>query len=465
MKKQTFLLLIMTTFFVCIYAQESSLRPNIILINIDDMGWKDVGFMGSDFYETPNIDKLSSDGIIFNQAYTAAANCAPSRASMMSGESVTRHGVYTVNSSERGRSEDRKLIPTKNNETIDESFLLLPEVLKEKGYKTCHAGKWHITNDPLTKGFDINIGGSNAGNPASYYPPYKNITHIENPKDKYLTDLILDRTLDFVNENYNNPFFLYYSPYAVHTPIQPIKSLLNKYKEKAPSNGQNNVEYATMVENLDRNIGRLIHLLKEKNIYDNTFIFFISDNGGLYKVTKQRPLRAGKGSYYEGGIRVPAFAVWKGRIKEGKSIETPITNLDIFPTLLAVANIEKTQEKILDGGNLLPLLTENKELEKRPLFWHFPVYLEGGNEDSQDLIFRTRPGSSIRYGDWKLIWYFENNDIELYNLKEDISERNDLSEKNPEKVKELLKILKKWHKDTNAPIPQTVNPDYIPRKL
>ena len=219
-----------------------------------------------------------------------------------------------------------------------------------------------------------------------------------------------------------------------------------------------------MVENLDRNIGRLIELLHEKQLFDNTFIFFVTDNGGLFKVTKQRPLRAGKGSYYEGGIKIPAFVVWPGRIRPGQVSEIPITNLDIFPTLLELTGIEKPENKNLDGISLLPLLTEDKNLPKRPLFWHFPIYLEGGNGESQDPVFRTRPGSAVRYGDWKLIQYFENGDLELYNLKEDISESNNLVNERPDKSDELLFLLENWREKTNAPLPKTLNPDFIAKK-
>ena len=462
-RKQTtaLLLLAVLSLFSCHHGNAlKQERPNIILINVDDMGWKDVGFMGSQYYETPNIDKLASEGMIFNQAYAAAANCAPSRACLLSGLNTPRHGVYTVESSERGKSKDRKLIPTPNNYTLDEDFLLFPELLKEKGYTTCHAGKWHVTKSPTNMGFDVNIGGSHAGNPGSYYPPYKNVPSIKGTNNEYLTDLIMDKTLDFVKENHQDPFFLYYSPYAVHTPIQPVKSLLDKYNAKSPSDGQNNAKYATMVENLDRNIGRLITLLKEKKVYKNSFIFFTSDNGGVYKVTKQKPLRAGKGSYYEGGIREPSFAVWHGKIEAGSIEETPITNLDIYPTILEAAGVVKPKDKVLDGVSLLSLLTKKEELKPRSLFWHFPIYLEGGNIDCQDPLFRTRPGSAVRNGDWKLIQFFENNDIELYNLKEDISEQHNMFKENPKKVKELLSILENWRDNINAPVTKKQNQNY-----
>ncbi|TKG92930.1 aryl-sulfate sulfohydrolase [Puteibacter caeruleilacunae] len=433
-------------------------RPNIILINIDDMGWRDVGFMGSQFYETPNIDALASEGTIFTNAYAAAANCAPSRACLMSGQWTPRHGIYTVGTSERGKSKDRILIPVRNTETIPSDNLLLSQVLKQAGYVTCHAGKWHLSDDPCLKGFDKNIGGSHAGHPKSYYPPYRNVALQAPNKDYYLTDLIMDKALDFVKSSGNDPFFLYYSPYAVHTPIHPVKRLLSKYQNKASWNGQNNAAYATMIENLDTQIGRLVDLLKDSGKMENTLILFISDNGGVYKVTKQRPLRAGKGSYYEGGIREPMFMVWPDKIKRGKRSDCPVSNLDFYPTILEAAEIDRPANKLLDGESIFRLLSSDQK--KRALFWHFPVYLEAGNAECQDPLYRCRPGSAIREGDWKLIQYFENNDIELYNLKDDIGEKSNLRNSYPRKVKKLLRKLNAWREDVKAPVPNELNPDY-----
>lgn len=439
-------------------------KPNILLINVDDMGWRDVGFMGSEYYETPNLDELAAGGMIFTNAYASASNCAPSRACMLSGQWSSRHGIFTVGNSDRGESKDRKLIPVPNNMVLPASQYTLAEALQDVGYITCHAGKWHLSEDPTTQGFEVNIGGTHAGHPSSYYPPYLNVPLTAPSDDYYLTNLIMDKIQEFLKTTGSEPFFLHYSPYAVHTPIQPVDSLLSKYKNKTQCNGQNNAEYATMIENLDNQIGRLIDELKKSGKFDNTFILFTSDNGGHYGITKQWPLRSGKGSYYEGGIRVPMSVSWPGKIPAGTKTEVPVTNLDFYPTLLEVAGVEKPADKILDGQSILPVLTGEGTLAERPIFWHFPIYLQAylkKGDPTQDPLFRTRPGSAIRKGDWKLIHYFENNDLELYNLKKDIEEKNNLTRAEPEKLNELLKILENWRKETKAPIPSKMNPYFF----
>ena len=446
-------------FLMCglLYPQENS-QPNIVLINVDDMGWKDLGFMGSNYYESPNIDQLASKGVVFSNGYASAANCAPSRASLMTGLWTPRHGIYTVGSSIRGNAKDRKLVPSRNKTTLSSSFKLLPQILKENGYTTCHSGKWHLSNDPKSFGFDFNIGGSHAGYPKSYTPPYQNVK-IEMGKNSYLTDLITEKSIEFI-EQAQQPFFLYFSPYAVHLPLNPIDSLMGKYKNKATENGQNNAKYASMVENLDRNIGLLLDGLKNTN----TLIVFTSDNGGLYGITAQKPLRAGKGSYYEGGIRVPFVFVWEDKIPKRSKSNIPITNLDLFPTLLTAAQIP-TDEQAFDGCNLLPILMQKKKEIDRALYWHFPVYIQAKkwknySSENRDSLFRTRPGSVIRRGDWKLHYYFEDESVELFNLKNDIEECHNLMSKNSGKGKELLTELQTWWAQTKAPIPNEKNPNF-----
>ncbi|NKI27518.1 sulfatase [Arenibacter sp. 6A1] len=435
-------------------------KQNIILINIDDLGWRDLGFMGSDYFETPNIDALSKKGIVFTNGYAASANCAPSRASLMTGEWVQRHGIYTVGTSERGKSKDRKLVPTQNTETLSDEFFLLPQLLQKNGYTTIHAGKWHLTEDPLNSGFVINIGGSHAGHPKSYYPPYRNVDLLGEP-GKRLTDLVMDKTLDYI-KNTKGPFFLNYAPYAVHTPIQPVPELVEKYKNKSSSLGQDNADYATMIENLDSNLGRLVATLEETGKLKNTFIVFTSDNGGLFSVSKQHPLRSGKGSYYEGGIRVPFFFVWNNVISAMQRSDEPISNLDLYPTILEVAKVKAPKSKNLDGKNLVPLLTGEQQTFNRPLYWHFPVYLEAValENENRDPKFRTRPGSVIRFGKWKLHHYFEDDAIELYNLEEDLGEKNNVAETHGAITKELLQLLINWRENTMAPVPSALNPDY-----
>lgn len=459
--KTRLLVLVFILFYACQIENDIATKPNIILINIDDMGYKDVGFMGSEYYETPNIDALASSGMIFTNGYAAASNCAPSRASLMTGKWTPRHGIYTVNSSERGNSKDRKIIPIANTNTLSKEHTILSGILRENNYKTIHAGKWHLSESPLEYGFDVNIGGGHNGHPKSYYPPFGNVK-LRSSEKEYLTDLIARRTIESLNKT-DEPFFLNYAPYAVHTPIDPVDSLLSKYTEKTAWKGQNNVKYATMVENLDRNIGLLIAALKSNGQYDNTLIVFTSDNGGLYGITQQQPLRAGKGSYYEGGIREPFFFVWKDKIKANTRSDAPISHLDLFPSILDATGISYN-EKSLDGNSILPILKQESIDLKRPLYWHFPIYLQAYNvndNENRDSLFRTRPGSVIRDGDWKLHYYFENNDIELYDLSSDIGERKNLIDTHPKKAKELLKQLKGWWKETDAPIPSQLNPDYV----
>ncbi len=462
-----FLVLVFLTTIACYSPPETHDRPNIILINTDDLGWNDVSFMGSQYYNTPNIDALASQALVFTQGYASASNCAPSRASMMTGKWTPRHQIYTVGTSERGATKDRKLIPIKNTTILDKKFTTLTQQLQQRGYSTCHSGKWHLSKDPLEYGFELNIAGSQHGSPGSYYPPYgnkRNKVNIQAGKSQYLTDLIMEKTLAFV-DTVSGPFFLHYTPYAVHTPIHPVDSLLYKYENKLPYKGQKNPQYATMVENMDRNVGLLIQKLKERNLLDNALIIFTSDNGGYYgKITMQKPLRAGKGSYYEGGIRVPFFFFWKDKILAGKNTQTPISHLDIYPTLMEVIGLSDANDE-LDGNSLLPLMTQNQALEERPFFWHFPIYLEGydiADNENRDALFRTRPGSVIRRGDWKMHYYFEDHGVELYNLRGDIGEKNNLADIRADIKKALLEELQMWWKDTHAPIPKALNLDYNP---
>ncbi|QTD37356.1 sulfatase [Polaribacter batillariae] len=432
-----------------------------MFILVDDLGWSDLGFMGNPVYQTPNLDLLSKESVVFTNAYAPAANCAPSRACILTGLNTPKHGIYTVGSSERGKSKFRKLVPTKNTTILKESFTTLGEALQENGYTTATMGKWHLSENPITQGFNINIGGTTAGHPKSYFSPYKNKALKDGPKGEYLTDRITTEAINFITKNKKNPFFLYLPYYTVHTPLQGKEKLVKKYKAKVNGDDRFNAKYGAMVENMDANIGKILKSLKELKLDENTLVIFTSDNGGLASVSSQFPLRAGKGSYYEGGIRVPFLIKWPKEIKKTKTTEIPVSGLDIFPTVMEAVNNQKKDS--LDGVSLLPFLTKNKEIKERALSWHFPIYLQAVNKDkdqARDSLFRTRPGSVIRKGKWKLHEYFEDKGIELYNLDSDIQEKNDVSKKYPEKVKELYKELKAWRTKRNAPVPKELNKNY-----
>lgn len=438
-------------------------QPNIILINIDDLGWADFSYNGSTYYETPNIDRLHDMGISFQNAYAGASNSAPSRSCMLTGLYAPRHGVYTVDPTTRGKAKDRKLIPCKNNHFVPDSFILLPQVLKSAGYQTCHIGKWHVTADPTLKGMDVNIGGNQAGHPKSYFSPYKNPNLKNGPAGENLTDRLAAEAVSYIDTiNKNKPFFLYYATYAVHAPLQAKPELVKKYKQKQASKAHFNPVYAAMIETMDQAVGNVMKAVERNGIAENTLIVFTSDNGGVCHTSRQWPLRAGKGSYYEGGIREPFIIYMKGKYEGGINRQEIISQLDLFPTFAELADAKIPFKP--DGLSLLPLLDEGKTdyLNKRALFWHFPAYLEAypGVNESRDLLFRSRPVSVIRLGDWKLIENFEDGVLELYNLKDDVSEKHDLAKENPQMVKKLYKKLLKWRKDTKAPVPTELNPLY-----
>ena len=438
------------TFFLIVNLGFSQKKPNIVYINIDDLGWTDLACYGSDYYETPNIDRLVAMGIKFTDAYASASNCAPSRAGLMSGQYSPRTGIYTVGSSKRGKSKDRKLIPVPNITTLHDSVVTLAETLKNAGYTTASMGKWHLGEDPRTQGFDINIGGTHAGHPKSYFSPYKNKNLKDGPEGEYLTDRLTDEGIAFIKNNKNKPFFLYMTYYTVHTPLQGKEDMIEKYQNKQTSKYHKNATYAAMVEAMDMNVGRLIATLEKLYLTDQTIIIFTSDNGGLQTVSEQYPLKYGKGSYYEGGVRVPLIIRWDGRIKSNTISHSPVINLDFYPTLLNVADISSSKEMRLDGKSITPILFDQGGLKNRPLFWHFPVYLEasGGynKRTGRDPLFRTRPGSTMRYGKWKLHQYFEDGAVELYDLEKDLSENNNLANNKPQKTKELLKMLDDWRR-------------------
>ena len=460
LKKLSFLLLLM---LLNSCNKESLEKPNIVLIVADDLGWSDLSYMGSEYYETPNIDKLSKSGMTFYNGYASSANCAPSRATMLSGKYHTEHGIYTVRNSDRGSRKTRKIIPIETKTTLDLDFFVIPEMLKEMGYINGHFGKWHLGDvgfHPEQSGFDVNIGGNRHGGPGGYFAPYPNPQLENEPKGEYLTDRIGDEVVKFIDINKENNFFAYVPFFSVHTPIQSKPDYQKKYSNKDSNEFHNRADYAGMIQSLDENIGKILDKIDALNLSENTLIIFTSDNGGIRAISNQYPLRAGKGSYYEGGIKVPMIFSWKGKIEAKTESYERVSNLDFYPTIKKLVGYNRSID--LDGEDLTPIF-KGEKLKKRELYFHFPVYLEPYRvqlDGGTDPLFRTRPGTVIIKDNWKLHHYYEDNKFELYDLEKDVSESENLSEIKKEKKNELLIDLNNWRKTNNAPIPSRLNPYY-----
>ncbi|GGZ92037.1 sulfatase [Algibacter mikhailovii] len=463
MHKVVLLICVLLVFSNLGFGQKTPDTPNVVFILIDDMGWKDTGYMGSNFYSTPNIDKLASESMVFTRGYAGAANCAPSRAALMSGMSAPRTGVYTVGSSERGEESTRQLIPIQNTETLSDEVFTMAEMFQQAGYVTGHIGKWHLGESPLTQGFDVNVAGGHAGSPKTYFAPFNHLG-IDAPEGTYLTEYLTEKAKQFLTQNRDKKFFLYLPFYTVHTPIQPQLHRVKKYKDATPDKKQNNVKYAGMIDAMDENVGEILDLLKSLNLEENTLIVFTSDNGGHLGFTWQKPLRGGKGTYYEGGIRVPLTVKWKGKITHQFTNE-PVSFLDFYPTFADMLNYTSTTQK-MDGESLFSFLTEGKSMSNRELAFHFPIYLQRygrGHLESKDPLFRTRPGTVLIKKQWKLHRYYEDNAVELYNLDNDIEERKNLAKELPEKVEELTRMMDNWIEQMDAPIPTILNSKYDAR--
>jgi arylsulfatase A-like enzyme len=454
------LFVVILPFYSCKESKTAPERPNIVLFYIDDLGWKDTGYMGSDYYETPNIDKLAGNGLVFTDAYSNAPNCAPSRACLMSGQYTPRHGIYTVGNADRGNEEIRKLIPVENTETLDLNVVTLAEALKTRGYKTIHLGKWHLGDSTTVQnqGFDYNIGGYSRGGPylGGYHSPYAYPNLVENDSGRYLTDHMTQKATAFIDQNKNNPFFMYFAHYAVHTPIEGRNDLIQKYENKKKGTLHNHAEYASMVASVDLSMGQIYDQLEQLNLLEKTLIVFYSDNGGVMGYTSMKPLRGYKGTIYEGGIRVPMAMFWKGNIKPGTT-DYPVMGTDLYPTVLNITGTTMPDQQ-LDGIDISRMLHGHKMDKRGPVFWHFPAYLQGEPGISDNM--RIRPCSAIRDGKYKLIEYYENGKIELYDLEQDIGESNNLVNELPEVKEELHQKLKSWISETNAPIPTELNPGF-----
>ncbi len=475
--KRKFVILLVLLLFAASYTgrtQPKHQEINILFILVDDLGWADLGYNGSNFYETPNIDKLAASGIVFTDAYAASPICSPSRAAIMSGKYPARLNLtdYIPGNRHYGPHKNQKLASHPFKLQLDLEEYTIAEAFKDAGYTTFFAGKWHLGEEdkyyPQHQGFDINKGGNKTGTPAGgYFAPYKN-PELEDGKDgEYLTDRLTDETIDFIKQNKGQSFFAYLSFYTVHLPMQGKPEKVEKYRNKLAQMNysgeefikrgdtfykqcQNMPHYAAMVESMDENVGRLLQVLEQENLSENTIVVFTSDNGGMATSnrtdnipTSNLPLRAGKGYLYEGGIREPLIFRWPGKIEAGSFTDFPATGVDMYPTLLDLAGIKLQQEQYQDGISLKPML-EDREMGVRPLFWHYPHYSGG---------LGGRPSGAIRLGDYKLIEFFEDSSFELYNLKNDIEEKTDLSKTQPEKAEELKQLLHQWRKDVGAQMP------------
>lgn len=447
-------------------AQAAGQRPpNIVLILVDDLGWADVGCYGSTYFQTPHIDRLCAQGMKFTDAYAACAVCSPTRAAIMTGRYPARLGItdWIRSLFQKGQTSNVKLpeyedvgkslLCPPNSFGLPHSEITIAEILKSAGYATCHIGKWHLGTKgwwPEDQGFDVNKGGCDFGQPPSYFDPYENKGQGGIPNlpgrtpGEYLTDREGDEAVKFIRDHKDQPFFLNLCHYAVHTPIQGKKEVIEKYKQRTPTQ-QKNPTYAALVESVDDAVGKVLIALEEMKLADNTVVIFTSDNGGLLGPTSNAPLRSGKGYPYEGGIRVPLIVRWPGVIKPGSTSAMPVTSVDHLPTLCAMAGTKPPADRPIDGANLLPLLRQEGTLQRDAIYWHFPHYRHN------DVV----PYSIIRCGDWKLIKRYEGKPFELFNLKDDRAEKTDLSQSRPEKVSELDAKLTTWLKETGAKLPRS----------
>ncbi len=435
--------------------------PNFVFILVDDMGWADGECFGSQFYRTPNLNRLAAEGMRFTSAYAACAVCSPTRAALMTGKAPARLHITDWIAGEGTPQQSRFRVPDWQKHLPLEE-VTLAEALKPLGYVSASVGKWHLggTNfSPQQQGFDVNVAGGDIGHPASFFWPYgkEGATHRVpglaergGKTNDYLTDQLTDEAIKFITANRAKPFFLYLPHYAVHSPLMGKAEIVEQFGERLGANGQSNRVYAAMLQSVDDGVGRILKTLAELQLDGRTVVVFTSDNGGAVHfgkppATSNAPLRSGKGFAYEGGLRVPLLVKVPGVTRAGSVSDVPVITQDWFPTLLALAGAEAAASRTaLDGVNLLPLLQGQSRLPRDELFWHYPHYWNGTN---------VSPYSVARVGDWKLIRFYESDREELYDLRQDLSETNDLSPQRPQKRQELSARLDRWLKEVGAQMP------------
>jgi arylsulfatase A-like enzyme len=450
------------TFTLCLNANSQNDRPhtkpNILLIFADDLGYMDCGFTGSKVMETPNIDALSKKGMVFNNAYAGAGNCAPSRASLISGRYSPTHGVYAVGSTTRGPVDLMKLVPVRNTISLNPSFKTIAEGLKGNGYATAIFGKWHLADSedtrPEAQGFDLYFEGRKEQSD-------KKSNMANDPKGVFS---LTNEAIKFMQANKEKPFFTYLAHNAIHSKLEARAESIEKFRKKGLN--EKMAVYAACTYDLDASVGMILDYLKKSGLDKNTLVIFTSDNGATQQ-SSQEPLRGNKGCYYEGGIREPFVAYWPDRIKPGTVNSTPIINLDFYPTFMALAGDKKFKG---DGENLMPLLLGQRSTTiRKSIYWYFPGYLDNPVIRGRDKVFRSRPVAVIRKGDFKLHLYLEewlldggkarisdNNSVELYNIRTDEGEHDNLARSNVAKRNELLNDLLNWMEKTKALLPTKI---------
>lgn len=429
-------------------------KPNILFILIDDMGWMDLGCQGNPHLKTPNIDRFATEGIRFTDAYAPAPVCSPTRAALMTGHSPARlHLTNHLPHQDRFTPPESKLLPAEMRDHLPLEYTTIAERLRdEAGYATAFIGKWHLYKGREEKfaaqfqGFDINIGGCSYGGPPTFFDPYRIPFLTDRKEGEYLPDRLADETISFMRKQVQakKPFYVALWNYTVHWPMEAPAEFVTKWADK-PKVGYNHKIYPAMLETMDLAIARVLGELERLKIEEETFVVFTSDNGPFGGVGDARPLRGDKGHLYEGGIRVPLIVRWPGKVAAGKVREDPVILTDFYPTLLEVAGLKTRKHYPGDGESLLPLLTDKGDLERDALFWHYPNF--AFHRDN-------RLGSAIRMGDYKLIEFFDRNEVELYNLRVDLGEKKNLAGVEAGRVQEMRKRLSLWREESSARMPR-----------
>tara|TARA_B100000212_G_scaffold341801_2_gene326123 strand:+ start:1170 stop:2609 length:1440 start_codon:yes stop_codon:yes gene_type:complete len=454
--------------FIFVHFSSLAEKPlNIVFFLIDDLGWMDIGANGSNYYKTPHIDQLAREGLRFTNGYAACNVCSPTRAAIMAGKYPARLLLTQWLPSGRWDAKKNKLQEARYLSNLPLEEFTVAEALREGGYKTAFMGKWHLGPLPYYypehQGFDINVAGRDYGAPGSYWYPFEGSwripttdlkvfkeSPIEGKEGDYLTDRLMEEGDKFIRENSEKPFFLMMSLYAVHTPLQGKSEKVAQYEKVPEEQRQGDPRYAAMVETVDDGVGRLMTALREKEIEENTMVIFTSDNGGMSKATDNSPLRANKGSNYEGGLRVPVIVKWPGVTEPGSISDEPVISTDFYPTILGATGLPKRPLQHVDGVDLSSVLKGRSRIDRESLFWHYPHY----NQHPQNF-----PATVIRKGHWKLIEILDTGDLELYNLALDVGEQNNLADVHSGLTQSLLDEMRAWRVEVNAD-PMRSNPLY-----